>query len=111
MNRIFKHYDLPSASGRTQMSFSSYPGLLESLDDFYMLWHSGMAMVQTSNNVFDHTLLELVTPRSLLAWQRVRIASAVARSGSGWSCAGLRLECTGKPHTSRNRVVDSDSII
>ena len=105
MNRIFKHYDLPSASGRTQMSFSSYPGLLESLDDFYMLWHSGMAMVQTSNNVFDHTLLELVTPRSLLAWQRVRIASAVARSGSGW-CTAMTYGPASGTYANQYMVVD-----
>lgn len=39
---------------------------------------SGLGMVQTSNGVMNNSLLELVKPQSLLAWQRVRVASAGA---------------------------------
>jgi len=56
---------------------------LESLDDFYMM-DSGLGMVQTSNDVLNQTLLDLVTPQSLLAWQRVRVANAIAQSGQEW---------------------------
>jgi hypothetical protein len=42
-------------------------------------------MVQTSNGVYNNTLLELITPNSLLAWQRVRITNAMATSGPEWS--------------------------
>ena len=41
-------------------------------------------MVQTTNGVFNHTLYELVKPQSLLAWQRVRVANAMAGSGREW---------------------------
>merc|ERR1719216_766026 len=41
-------------------------------------------MVQTSNDVMNETLLELIGPKSLLAWQRVRVANAVASTGREW---------------------------
>ena len=89
-NRIFKHYTFSGVGSEAikakGVSFSSYPGMLESLDDFYLM-SSGLAMTQTSNNVFDNSLLDLITPRSLLAWQRVRTASLLAGSGGEWAAA------------------------
>lgn len=84
-NRIFKHYHFQFARGAAakRVSFSSYPGYLYSLDDFYMM-DSGLGMVQTSNNIINQTLLDLITPESLLAWQRVRVANAVASTGEQW---------------------------
>lgn len=78
-DRIFKYYTLDGVT----TAFSSYPGYLESLDDFYMM-SSGLGMVQTSNNVLNHTLYDLITPKSLLAWQRVRVASQMATTGEEW---------------------------
>uniref|UniRef100_A0A0B6ZKH3 Phospholipase B-like n=1 Tax=Arion vulgaris TaxID=1028688 RepID=A0A0B6ZKH3_9EUPU len=86
-NRIFKHYNLnvsdPATAAR-RLSFSSYPGYLESLDDFYILG-SGLVMLETTNNVFNKSLYKYVTSKSLLAWQRVRIASMMAHSGREWT--------------------------
>jgi len=85
-DRIFKHYFLnfndPSTAAR-RISFSSYPGFLESLDDFYLL-DSGLRWVQTTNTVVDHGVYDEVKPESLLAWQRVRVASAMSSSGREW---------------------------
>eukprot|EP00008_Paramoeba_atlantica_P006296 CAMPEP_0201489524 /NCGR_PEP_ID=MMETSP0151_2-20130828/22855_1 /ASSEMBLY_ACC=CAM_ASM_000257 /TAXON_ID=200890 /ORGANISM="Paramoeba atlantica, Strain 621/1 / CCAP 1560/9" /LENGTH=553 /DNA_ID=CAMNT_0047875145 /DNA_START=115 /DNA_END=1776 /DNA_ORIENTATION=+ len=86
MNRIYKHYNfrLNSPSNvASQLSFSSYPGFLESLDDFYLL-NSGLVMLQTTNNIFNMTLYDYVVPQSLLAWVRVRVANAMATGGSTW---------------------------
>lgn len=95
MDRIFKYYSHDGAQMRALLgredddasphvvSFASYPGYLESLDDFYMM-SSGLGMVQTSNGVPNNTLLDLITPHSLLAWQRVRVASLLATSGASW---------------------------
>ena len=81
-DRIFKHYYFnqtePVAAKR--VSFSSYPGYLNSLDDFYMM-DSGLGMVQTSNPVLNNSVLADVKPESLLAWQRVRVAHALAHTG------------------------------
>lgn len=57
MNRIMKnyHFAFNAKSGANRISFSSYPGYLESLDDFYMM-DSGLGMVQTSNGIMNHSL-------------------------------------------------------
>ncbi|KAJ8037242.1 Phospholipase B-like 1 [Holothuria leucospilota] len=82
--RIYKYYDLnvPGLAS-TKISFSSYPGFLESLDDFYHM-SSGLTMLQTTNNVFNQSLYSAVVPESLLAWQRVRLANHLAHDGHSW---------------------------
>lgn len=59
-------------------------GFLESLDDFYIL-SSGLVLLQTTNSVYNKTLLQLVTSQSLLAWQRVRVANMMANDGKQWA--------------------------
>ncbi|XP_033826730.1 phospholipase B-like 1 [Periophthalmus magnuspinnatus] len=85
--RIYKHWDFNVAEPNTatgKLSFSSYPGFLVSLDDFYLLG-SGLMMTQTTNNVFNDDLFKLITPESLLAWQRVRLAHSLASTGEEWA--------------------------
>ncbi|XP_004460380.2 phospholipase B-like 1 [Dasypus novemcinctus] len=87
MLRIYKHWDFniqDKYTSSSRLSFSSYPGFLESLDDFYIL-SSGLVLLQTTNSVFNKTLLKLVTPQALLAWQRVRVANMMANSGKTWA--------------------------
>ena len=74
MVRIYKHYDFQLASldhKLRKMSFSSYPGELSSDDDFYLL-DTGLAVLQTTNDILDTDLYKLLTPHSVLNWQRVR---------------------------------------
>uniref|UniRef100_A0A7N8XZN9 Phospholipase B-like n=1 Tax=Mastacembelus armatus TaxID=205130 RepID=A0A7N8XZN9_9TELE len=85
--RIYKHWDFHITEPHTatgKLSFSSYPGFLVSLDDFYLLG-SGLMMTQTTNNVFNSSLFDNITPSSLLAWQRVRLANSLAHSGEEWA--------------------------
>ncbi|XP_001370772.3 phospholipase B-like 1 [Monodelphis domestica] len=85
--RIYKHWDFSIKDPMTKSSrhsFSSYPGFLESLDDFYIL-SSGLVLLQTTNTVFNITLLKQVIPESLLAWQRVRAANMMADGGKKWA--------------------------
>lgn len=42
-------------------------------------------MTQTTNNVFNSSLFHLITPNSLLAWQRVRLAHSLAHTGEEWA--------------------------
>eukprot|EP00048_Salpingoeca_helianthica_P016501 m.232648 g.232648 ORF g.232648 m.232648 type:complete len:533 (-) comp18811_c0_seq1:170-1768(-) len=85
MLRIMKHYHLPTrVSVAKKISFSSYPGFLESLDDFYLL-DSGLVMLQTTNSVFDQSLYQYVVPESVFAWQRVRVGCALAHTGEEWT--------------------------
>jgi len=86
MNRIFKHYNFKLSNpllASPKVSFSSYPGLLSSLDDFYIM-SNGLVLLQTTISVFNHSLYNYVTPESLLAWQRVRLANMAAQDGKGW---------------------------
>ena len=86
MNRIYKQYHLALQSpgvAAKRVSFSSYPGSLESLDDFYMM-DSGLGMVQTSISFSNPKLYSLIKPQSLLSWQRVRVANSVAKTGQEW---------------------------
>ncbi|KAJ0058171.1 hypothetical protein NL108_009041, partial [Boleophthalmus pectinirostris] len=85
--RIYKHWDFNIAESNTatgKLSFSSYPGFLVSLDDFYLLG-SGLMMTQTTNNVFNTDLFKLITSGSLFAWQRVRLANSLASTGKEWA--------------------------
>lgn len=61
----------------SHVAFSSYAGMLVSTDDFYVLG-SGLAMVQTSLNVLNTSIYDGLTPQSLLAWQRVRLANVLS---------------------------------
>lgn len=71
-----------SMSAKT-MAFSSYPGMLSSLDDFYLM-DNGVLMTQTTNNIFDTSLYDQATPESLYAWQRVVAANRLANDGKAW---------------------------
>mmetsp|Transcript_36111 Transcript_36111/g.93933 ORF Transcript_36111/g.93933 Transcript_36111/m.93933 type:complete len:509 (-) Transcript_36111:694-2220(-) len=88
MVRVYKSYDFSTIKSDTivngRMSFSSYPGCLESIDDFYIIGEH-MAMIQTTNNVFNTSLYDNVKPESLLAWHRVRLSSWMAKSGKEWA--------------------------
>lgn len=89
MLRIYKTYKFAlhnPASKHDVISFSSYPGMLSSLDDFYMMSgpSSKLVMLQTTNSIFNATLWDLVKPQSLLAWQRVRTANQLSSSGPEW---------------------------
>eukprot|EP00118_Oscarella_pearsei_P006261 m.28417 g.28417 ORF g.28417 m.28417 type:complete len:338 (+) comp30760_c0_seq3:508-1521(+) len=87
MLRIYKHYDInlqdPAAAAKG-VSFSSYPGCLVSLDDFYIMT-SGLVMLQTTNGLWNDSLYDLVTPHSLLAWHRVKVANTMADTSQMWT--------------------------
>jgi hypothetical protein len=71
MLRIYKHYDLDFSGA---VSFSSYPGMLSSLDDFYLLHSREMAVTQTTNGAcgsFTALSLSLSLSLSLILIYRV----------------------------------------
>jgi len=87
MNRIYKIYYLdlqdPAIKAKGH-SHSSYPGVLASLDDYYMA-SSGLGMVQTTNGLFNDSQYNLINPQTLLTWTRIRTAQALAWDGKSWS--------------------------
>jgi hypothetical protein len=92
MLRIFKHYSFnlsEETTGSRTMSFSSYPGYLSSADDYYQMG-SGLVMLQTTNGIYNTDLYDLLTPKSLLAWQRVRTACQKSHNATEWTDAVAR---------------------
>jgi hypothetical protein len=68
------------------MYFSSSPGLLSSVDDFFTVNGLGQFMVtETSLDVFNAAILSLIKPGTMLSWMRARIANVMATSGSQWA--------------------------
>ena len=87
MIRIFKEYRFISNKGNEKSKtsvFSSYPAVLFSLDDFYYL-DSNLLIFETTINIFNSSLIELISPKSLLTWVRVIIANRLASSGKEWT--------------------------
>jgi hypothetical protein len=87
MLRIYKHYTLnfqnPLTASKTT-SFSSYPGVLMSLDDFYRL-DTGMIVMETAISVLNHTVLKAVTNQGLLSWQRLLISNRISTNPAEWA--------------------------
>jgi hypothetical protein len=87
MLRVFKHYSFnlkEPTTGSRIMSFSSYPGALTSIDDYYILG-SGLIVMETTNGIYNNSLFKMVMPESLLSWQRIRAASQMASDATEWT--------------------------
>lgn len=85
--RIFKHYAHPHVSGKHSYDiyFSSSPGLLSSVDDFYIIHGAGqLAVMETTIDVYQPALLASISPDSMLSWSRSRLANLLASSGASW---------------------------
>jgi len=54
-------------------------------------------MLQTTNEIYNTQLYNLVKPQSLFAWQRVRVANMMAHSGQEWYNA-VRMYNSGMLH-------------
>ncbi|KAL5516228.1 hypothetical protein EMCRGX_G001509 [Ephydatia muelleri] len=110
MMRTFKHYsfnlrDQRAASKVT--SFSGYPGLLSSTDDYYVM-DSGLIVIETTNDILNNTLFEAVTPKALLSWHRMRLANWLATGGEQW--AGYFSEYNSGTYNNQYMVLDLKKI-
>lgn len=85
MLRVYKHYRINFKNVPSQLvSFSSAPGWLVSVDDFYIT-SAGLVITETSNNIFNLTLYKSTTPETLLYWVRNIVANRLATSGKQWT--------------------------
>jgi hypothetical protein len=101
MLRVFKSYHLdtshdPSVSGSIgdyRVLFSSYPGLLWSKDDLYVVsggprgTHRSLVVLETTNTICNASLYAYVSPASLATWQREIIANMLAVDAPSWAQA------------------------
>ena len=67
MLRTWKAYALPYTLAGL-IEYSSSPGLLQSKDDFAVT--PQFVVMETTNSVFNRKLFDLITPESVLTWQR-----------------------------------------
>jgi hypothetical protein len=87
MLRVVKHYDLPYANAQAKEAMSSgYFGTLSSTDDFFLL-SNHLVVQETTNGVFNKTLLAQITPKSVLTWVRSLVANKIATGGKSWTDA------------------------
>ena len=85
MNRIFKEYRFKAGIENSfTMAFSSYPGALNSIDDFYVT-DNDLLVTETTNEVFDESLFDKISPNSLLTWERAMIANRLATDAKSWT--------------------------
>uniref|UniRef100_A0A915E929 Phospholipase B-like n=1 Tax=Ditylenchus dipsaci TaxID=166011 RepID=A0A915E929_9BILA len=76
-------YDKYLFAGHTT-TFSSYPGMLYSSDDFALL-SSGLAVTETTINIFNNSLFDNIQPYGQLhCWVRAIVANLLARSAREW---------------------------
>jgi len=87
MLRTYKLYVLPLkvSTGSVSVHMSSYPGYLFSSDDFYQLSPSMLTVTETTNDLYNPALFDLVEPGSVLLWLRTLVANRLATSGQQWA--------------------------
>uniref|UniRef100_A0A914EAF6 Phospholipase B-like n=1 Tax=Acrobeloides nanus TaxID=290746 RepID=A0A914EAF6_9BILA len=76
-------YDSKQFPGHTA-TFSSYPGLLYSSDDF-VLTSAGLAGIETTMNLFKTELYDKIEAKNQLqCWIRAIVANQLAKTGKEW---------------------------
>lgn len=86
MLRLYKHYELPLGPDVVlKQSFSGYPGMISSTDDWYML-SSNIMILETTMNVENEGLYEKLDPGSqVVSWVRTLVSNRLAKTGVDWS--------------------------
>ena len=93
MLRIYKQYDFPVRQTGSResdfipgqiMTFSSYPGMVYSMDDFYQM-QSGLAVMETTIGNYNETLSRAIVPETAMYSYRVQIANRLATTSAGWA--------------------------
>ncbi|VDM27392.1 unnamed protein product [Toxocara canis] len=87
MMRVLKLYkfgfDKKIVPGHTT-TFSSYPAMLYSSDDFALM-SSGLAVVETTYSIFNMPLFEYIRPVGQIpSWLRVKVANELASTAREW---------------------------
>ena len=87
LSRVFKEYNFDFNNKLVKaksIMFSSYPAVLASIDDYYIT-SVDMAVIETTNPMFNSQLYEKLTPKSLLCWQRAMLANRIADNSKEWT--------------------------
>lgn len=84
--RVYKHYNLNyKMAVAKKVSFSSYPGMVYSSDDFYIL-DSGLVIMETTINILNEKLYSKCDPsKSVVTVVRSLVANLLAANGKEWA--------------------------
>lgn len=68
-------------------TFSSSPGFIASIDDFYVTsgGHGDLMVTETSLDIYSPPLVDNIHPESVLCWMRSTVANSLAQSGAEWT--------------------------
>lgn len=86
MNRIWKHYDFPLGSNVSRrMSFSSYPGVSGSTDDYYII-DSGLVVTETTISMLSDSAFDALNDSAPAVpdYMRIMLSNRLARTGEEW---------------------------
>lgn len=93
MLRILKKYEFNFKTTQSSdklvagstISMSSYPGIIFSIDDFYLI-SSGLAVAETTNGNHNDSSFSLLRPSGcVLTMIRTMVANRLARDGKSWA--------------------------
>jgi len=91
MLKILKRYIMPLKRTPTgvlipgrEIAFSSYPGTLHSVDDFYMTQPAGLTVIETTIENYNDDLWRNLIPLSVPEWIRVIVANRLSKGGEDW---------------------------
>jgi len=93
MLKVLKRYVMPlkrslvpgsATVPGTDTIFSSYPGTLHSVDDFYMTHPGKLTVIETTIVNYNDNLLHNIIPISVPEWIRVVVSNRLANSGQEW---------------------------
>ncbi len=82
MLRIFKHYNFQYETPQVS-SFSSYPGTVSSIDDFYLL--KTMSVMETTNAVLKLNVSAISPIGTVPTFMRAQVANTIATGGKVWT--------------------------
>ena len=94
MTRVYKLYDFAyTVSGTAgsepvpgrQISFSSFPGVFYSFDDYYTTFPSALGVLETTIINNNASLWSLIRPESVMDWARNMVANRLADDGNSWA--------------------------
>jgi hypothetical protein len=105
LTRTWKLYEFPFSNtpGQT-IQFSSYPAVLNSLDDFYQIAETGLSVTETTMNVINQTIYQYVVPTTVASWARSMIANRLAKDAQDWTVHFARFNsgtCKYQTHESK----------
>jgi hypothetical protein len=87
MLRTYKTYNFSFSNPSTKskvVSFSSYPAVLSSVDDYYIT-DQKLMVTETTNGFYNNSLYNLIVPESILSWIRAIVANRMTADGQSWT--------------------------